>query len=71
MGDQTKKIPNMTSYGVPCMASVNMQPVVFFIKFQTKDEKEALKLARCVVGSERAANMLCLIDQNDEAWPVK
>jgi hypothetical protein len=49
-------------FAIPILA---MNGSVFFIKFNTKDEKEAMTLANCI--SSRAPYLLTILTDNDES----
>ena len=58
-------------YAVPC-AMTDLDEVeddsFFFITFQTKDESEALRLASCVCGPDKAEKALVIISENGDIF---
>ena len=62
-----------TLYAVPCAFTSGgeyTEDDIFFTTFHTKDEEEALKLASCVTGQDRALDSLVLINEYGEIFSL-
>lgn len=68
-----KKASNIkTQFAVGCFLSDDPElgsiQDIFFVKFNTKDEKEALRLASCIVGRDRAKKTLVILGENGDIY---
>ncbi len=59
-------------YAVPCAFTDDIDDLdedgIFFVTFQTRNEKEALKLASCVCGKQKAPKALVIISESGEIF---
>lgn len=62
-----------SAYAIPCLFTDqgHFDPDdVFFVKFETRDEDEALRLASCICGKRKAASSLVIINERGQVIPV-
>lgn len=69
---QLKKLINRCMekalYAVACLNDDPDEPY-FFVTFNTRDEREALQLARCVSGNTTTAEKsLVIVDYSGDVW---
>jgi hypothetical protein len=55
-----------TFYAIPCrMDDEDDDEYMFFLTFNTRNEKEALRLASCVCGEESKRSLVVITDNGD------
>jgi len=64
----SKKIKS--NYAIACALDDESFDSIFFVTFNTTDEKEALMLSSCVVGKQRADKCLVVIDEDGAIYEI-
>jgi hypothetical protein len=58
----TNKLSLSAKFAIPCLTQLQE---VFFVTFNTTDEKKAFKLAECIQGRRGKKSMVILTDDGD------
>jgi hypothetical protein len=63
MEQENKKINAM--YAIPCKFAEEEYEECFFLTFNTRNEKEALRLASCVCGKQSSKSLVIITEDGD------